>query len=964
MKSSKSALLRSVSLIAFAASLSSNSYAQVTYDTSSNALTGATNTSLDGNGDLITNGEETDGASLTGSNTGIKNWTFTDDGDLSSAGANPAFLTNNSAGGQNIIFDGVSVSSSSIYGVMITTSGTASTSLTLNNGASVTSGSGFDAIYINSSSDESVDITIDADSSVTNNSGTAAINYRSAGDTQISSVTNRGEISGGTGTGHGINVESNAGVSAIYNLGDGSITGGALGSSFGIRILSDGPSDSGLIVYNTGTITGGESFGAAILLAAAGKISTLTNYGTIESGGGSSNAITSVGASSITTINNYATGTLSGGGSAIYLTNTAADGMTINTAGTIVGDIQLGSESGSGDILNIYDGTITGDILAADDSGSYGTVNFNLVGGSFGYDGGSDSGVFSTTGTIGSSSTQLLAANFNSGVTTLNNNLYAATTTLASGATLTAGADDLTMTTDFVNNGVVNLGANNLNVTGDISGSGTVNLTVESGTSGSHGYITNSGGTVNVANMTFVPTYGSGDIVAGEELVIVANPDSLTLNSTAMQSLNGVSWTLSEAAADGTDYHGVSYSAGSLMATSTLIVASTSAVNGPSVSALSSYSGSDTEIDAMQAGLTNNTDHNKAGAQLRPEASGGNIITALNVVNQSQESIFQHLNNYDSSDSTKLGTGFWVSGLGMGDILENKQRHLLNLAGTQNNASSRAGEGFFGSHIRQGVIAGTNGYEADSYGISFGGDGKVKDDLRVGASFTYAASNIDETGDRAGSGSEIESYFANLYTRYQSQDKWYLDSVVTVGKHNYQTTRLVNYVGNTTATGEFDSEHFGINMQLKKPFSIGKHFITPYIGGAYNSMQQQGYKESGAGGANLVVDDSNVNSLRATVGVKGYTTYKLGSGNLKPGFDLAYKRELNDDLVPDQSVSFAGGGVSFVTPGLELEQDFLVFGADLEFISKDDVKVSLAYDGEYGNSYLSNTVNLALKYKF
>jgi len=79
---------------------------------------------------------------------------------------------------------------------------------------------------------------------------------------------------------------------------------------------------------------------------------------------------------------------------------------------------------------------------------------------------------------------------------------------------------------------------------------------------------------------------------------------------------------------------------------------------------------------------------------------------------------------------------------------------------------------------------------------------------------------------------------------------------------------------------------------------------------------------------------------------------------------LSFKREFNEDLVPGQDVGFAGGGVSFTTPGLKLPQNAVAFGAALDLLSVRDITLTAKYDGEYRSNYSNNSVRLKGRFEF
>ena len=748
------------------------------------------------------------------------------------------------------------------YGILVDgdAAGDTANISTITNRGTIRSGGGDAAIGL-LGGDSAGDTTRVITSLITNNSA-GVIQGRSGGDGievgnyhSVSTLRNYGKLTGNDTSASGVNV-SGHGIITIINNGsslhhsNAKITGSDTSNGGnGVNVEDSASIDT---LTNWGTISANVAMDAALGVGInvddSGTITTIENHGTIKGGTSTGSGIRATTSAQITTINNYSTGTITGQTGSITLANTGQS-TTINTSGVINGGIKLARNTGGvGDIINIYGGSIDGDIIAADSVGSnnFGTVNFNLFGGSFGSGGASGSShEFETEGDIGTS-TRLNAVNINSGTLILNDDISANTTTVASGATLLVNSDASTIGRDFVNNGTLDLQTSAVTISRNISGSGTLAFTIEAGTGGDHGYISDISGTANLSSMTIAPDFNAGDVVYGQKLVLVNNSGTLSFNPLTILSTHGVKWQLTEAETSGTDYQGYSYSAGSLIATALGLTANVPNPNAGALDPLSSYEGSNTDILALQNALTNITDNNKAGAQLRPDANGGGVLSVLGVVEQTRNNILAQLNGDTkgnsgvSSGDAQEGISFWATA--------------------------------FGSNADQDTIAGVDGFTSDSYGTSFGIYKQPQENLRIGASFTYANSKVDDKGDRSGSGEEIDSYLTNIYGGYDF-NPWYVDVILTGGAHRYDSTRLVDFTGPVVAKGSYSGLQYGAQTEVGYPVHINNYTITPLAGFAYDAVHQHGYTEIGAGGANLAVDGSKVTSYRSTLGVKTSAMY-------------------------------------------------------------------------------------------
>jgi hypothetical protein len=173
-----------------------------------------------------------------------------------------------------------------------------------------------------------------------------------------------GNLSGGTisttATGAGnaaIDVFANAAITNSGTISAG--TAASASAANAIRVSSGVSAASTTIVNNSGASVKTTGTGSAILVQSA--ITSISNSGTIQSTAGTGVEVTANG--SITSgITNTATGSIIGGGGDAIDARNSANALTINNAGTITGNIRLGSGA---NVVNVTGGTISGQIFAA-----------------------------------------------------------------------------------------------------------------------------------------------------------------------------------------------------------------------------------------------------------------------------------------------------------------------------------------------------------------------------------------------------------------------------------------------------------------------------------------------------------------------------------------------------------------------------------------------------------------------
>ncbi len=594
-------------------------------------------------------------------------------------------------------------------------------------------------------------------------------------------------------------------------------------------------------------------------------------------------------------------------------------------------------------ILALTDATGGSDITSANTSASNtGTLTISNTSGT------------NTFGTIGNSTHELKALNLtgSGGATLINDDMFVTNTNIGNGSILRVGTTGKTFTGAMANNGTFALGDNTVTVDGNITGTnGTITTTIGGASSGN---IINTSNTTNATFLTglsVTPTVSDGVTINNHDKIVlvhgntgVAAVDPSAISTVASSGL--LRWSLSAGTA-GTDFYGNAFSAQDLVLTaSRFVISEISGVNTgvmPVIGNLDSYTGSNTAVLALQSELQNLTTGeqlNKAGAQLAPQTNDSDraatietVRTALNTLSVREETLrgAQIEQKGISSGEALSGSGVWTQG--------------------------------FGSLVSEGIRESVNGYDSATGGAAFGADARVLKNLRAGALLAYANTNVDETGDRKGSGLGINSYIGTIYGTYTGTP-WYVDGAVTMGYHDYRSTRLVDALGTTqTAKGSYVGKQYGASAEVGYPMQIVRVILTPFATLAYNFLDQSGYTESGAPGADLTVKGKNTDSIRSGLGAKVSGTVGVkGSWKFVPSARGAWMHEFNTNA-PSITSSYAGGS-SFTTQGIQLAQEAGIVGLGLEAKSESGLSFSAKYDSEIREQYLGHNFMLQLRQEF
>lgn len=335
--------------------------------------------------------------------------------------------------------------------------------------------------------------------------------------------------------------------------------------------------------------------------------------------------------------------------------------------------------------------------------------------------------------------------------------------------------------------------------------------------------------------------------------------------------------------------------------------------------------------------LTTAGDIEQAGQQLRPEANNASyqaVVAAANhvssVIGLHQDQVRSGATGVSSGEAAD-GAGFWLEAFGF----RGEQKERSNI----------------------------DGYQADTGGFVLGGDKAVGNgDSRVGAAFAYGSTGISGKGATTANRTDIDSYQGILYGSYNA-GAWYADASLGYGRHQFDTRRVVSLVG-ASLTGNHNANQYSAKLAFGLPISKGVATFTPLASLSYVQLDQNAYSESDRNdtGAALSVDSTKTESLRSGLGAK--VSVALANTELSPSVEAraVWNHEFADT---NQNITARfDGGNSFTTNGVRQPRDSANLGMGINLKSKTGQTLSVNYDAEVRNDYVTHTAGLKARFDF
>lgn len=284
----------------------------------------------------------------------------------------------------------------------------------------------------------------------------------------------------------------------------------------------------------------------------------------------------------------------------------------------------------------------------------------------------------------------------------------------------------------------------------------------------------------------------------------------------------------------------------------------------------------------------------------------------------------------------------------------------------QNQTGSGGGQAA-GSDTRQGAFWGqilgehasrdssnrTDGYTVSGFGLLFGTDIPVSNDVTGGLAVSWLRSYSRGRADTWGSNVKLDSYQLTGYGSWRPDGgAAFLRGQLAAGYNRYDQKRAIDFLG-STATAGFDGRHYQAKIGAGYDLPAGNGLtLTPLASVQMVRMENDAYQENGAGPANLSVHRQGFNTAESEFGARLSGETAVDWGRMGGDISAAWVHAYTNSPI---STSVAMGGVGFVATTARPAADGLRVTTGVELHKIDDVSIRLEYDGDFRSDYQSHT---------
>lgn len=267
----------------------------------------------------------------------------------------------------------------------------------------------------------------------------------------------------------------------------------------------------------------------------------------------------------------------------------------------------------------------------------------------------------------------------------------------------------------------------------------------------------------------------------------------------------------------------------------------------------------------------------------------------------------------------------------------------------------------FVTRSRQDNRNGVRGYGAATRGLVAGIDGSLSADSDLGVAFAYAATDVSSHAGGPKQRADVDSYQLIVYGRRALDARSDLSFQIDGGYMRNDGYRQINLLG-LGARSDYASKTAHAGVALDRRFALAPNTtLIPSIRLDYTWIEDEAYREKGAGGLNLQVKSRSSDAL--VLGVDGMLTHAFSSqlkasANLGAGYDF-YNR--------DASITSAYAGApdaAFVTYGTRQSAWHLRAGAGVTYTTGSGTEITGRYEASHREGFLSQTASLQLRWMF
>ena len=256
------------------------------------------------------------------------------------------------------------------------------------------------------------------------------------------------------------------------------------------------------------------------------------------------------------------------------------------------------------------------------------------------------------------------------------------------------------------------------------------------------------------------------------------------------------------------------------------------------------------------------------------------------------------------------------------------------------------------------------GIEATSRGVfdNLLGDASTAagGDFTVGLSLGYSSSATDLAMSTA------DSDTAHLGTYVKAQfGQFHLSTAASASFSGVETARDIRFgTLDRTARASYDARTYAAAAELQYRAELGGFQMSPFAGVSVATVRSDGFTETGAGALNLTAGSDSYRAGQTTLGVEVARDAVIGSIPVSLDSRLGYAWGFGDDRADRQLTLTGAPGSAFAISSADAGRDSVTLGLGATATLRDDLTLSVRYDGAFADGSNLSSGQAMISYRF
>jgi len=254
------------------------------------------------------------------------------------------------------------------------------------------------------------------------------------------------------------------------------------------------------------------------------------------------------------------------------------------------------------------------------------------------------------------------------------------------------------------------------------------------------------------------------------------------------------------------------------------------------------------------------------------------------------------------------------------------------------------------------------GYNYSIFGGSVGLDYQFNDVWLGGLVVGMANGDVDYAGSR--DNAEFDAKHVGLYGS-AAWEKWYVDSVATLARLEYDTERFVDLLGERL-TGSFSGYELAAYAEVGRKWQVGPDLLLqPLASVQYSHLTLDDYTEHGGVSA-LSFDTQTQESVKGSLGARLTRTLIDTMGDFRANVQLRgrWVHEFGDNRATVDTSFASNPAVVFTVRDAEIDRDSAVLGVGLSGDLSKHTRVYVDYDTRLNSDESVHVIGASLQYRW